>query len=78
MKITTLVCAGVIPLLVGSAQAQYGNAPGTYAYPHGKMNTRQVKKPRAQRPAPPRDPSAAYWKDPSRYEFPSWGLRGGW
>ena len=73
MKITTLFCAGAMVLLAGGAEAQSGSASGMYADPHAKAGARQVKKPRAQ--ARPKDPYAAYWNDPSRREFPSWGLR---
>jgi hypothetical protein len=31
---------------------------------------------RRLRPAPPKDPYADYWDDPSRQGFPSWGLTG--
>jgi hypothetical protein len=75
MKIIASVCAAAMLSLTASAQAQYG-AAGMHAYPQGKpASARHVKKPRVA-PAP-KDPYAAYWKDPSRYEFPSWGMRGG-
>ena len=75
----TLLYLGAFALLLsGGAAAQSGTVAAheaKQAQRHGAAHkTRPV---RMHRPAE-KDPWAAYWKDPSRYEFPSWGYRGGW
>ena len=76
MTITRLFCAGAtLLLLAGGANAQSGSAPGMHAHPYGKaVTTRPVKKPRVSAQA--KDPSNAYWNDPSRQGFPSWSRDG--
>jgi hypothetical protein len=78
MKI--LLVAGAFALLLSSsAVAQSGAARDVQAHRHGaaQKTARPAKMQRAPQ-RPQKDPWAAYWKDPSRYEFPSYGGRGGW
>jgi hypothetical protein len=64
MKILTLFCAGIcVLLLAGGADAKdhkFHRAPHKHARPQ---------------PAQPKDPSAAYWKDPGR-AAPPFSYRG--
>ena len=78
MKI--LLVAGAFALLLSnSAVAQSGTAREAQAHRHGaaQKNARPAKMQRAPQRSQ-KDPWAAYWKDQSRYEFPSYGGRGGW
>jgi len=50
--------------------------PGRHAQHHAKHRVQIVHGPARLRPAPPKDPYADYWNDPSRQGFPSWGLTG--
>lgn len=70
---TPMLLAGAFALLLAGGAAAKDN-PGLYAHPHGKASTRHVKKVRV--PAPPKDPYAAYWKDPSRQAPPFSYYRG--
>ncbi len=67
--IARLLCAGACVLsLAASADAQ----SGTGLHTHKHASARHAKKVRA--PAPPKDPYANYWNDPSRQAPPfSWG-----
>ena len=58
--------------MVFSAPADAKTKPGL----HAKHHARVVHGPARLRPAPPKDPYADYWNDPSRQGFPSWGLTG--
>jgi hypothetical protein len=67
---TRLLCASAL-ILVSAAAADAKSRPGLHAHaPHARVSHRAV------RVAPPKDPYADYWNDPSRQGFPSWGLTG--
>ena len=53
MKTPTLICCALALLIAGSADAKEKTA-----------KTKRVK--HVQQAAPPKDPYAAYWKDPGR------------
>ena len=80
MKI--LLCAGAFALLLSnSAVAQSGAAREAQAQTHRPGAAHKTARPAKMQRAPQRsqkDPWAAYWQDQSRYEFPSYGGRGGW
>jgi hypothetical protein len=59
-------------MVFSAAPADAKSKPGL----HAKHHARIVHGPARLRPAPPKDPYADYWNDPSRQGFPSWGLTG--
>ena len=66
---TTMLLAGAIALsFAGGAAAKDGNG----VHVHKPQKTKTVRTAR-QPVAPPRDPYAAYWNDPSRNGPFSWG-----
>jgi hypothetical protein len=75
MKISILLCAGAFALLLSpAAVAKSGAASGAQAHRHATHKSVRPRAPKKEQ----KDPWAAYWNDASRYEFPSWGYRGGW
>jgi hypothetical protein len=63
-------------MVFSAAPADAKPKPGLHANHHAKHHARIVHSPVRLRPAPPKDPYADYWNDPSRQGFPSWGLTG--
>ena len=63
-------------MVFSAAPADAKPKPGLHAKHHAKHHARIVHSPARLRPAPPKDPYADYWNDPSRQGFPSWGLTG--
>jgi len=70
--IALLLAASAMVFSAAPADAK----PGLNAKHHAKHHARIVHSPARLRPAPPKDPYADYWNDPSRRGFPSWGLTG--
>ena len=75
MKFLPLVCAASLLLPGSAAVAKSGAEAKAKVRTH--MVNKRVHAVRPAKPAKPKDPYAAYWNDPSRNEFPSWGYRGG-
>lgn len=76
MKILTLVCAAALLALPGSAAiAKSGKEASAKQRTH--MVHKRVHAAHPMKPAKPKDPYAAYWNDPTRNEFPSYGYRSG-
>ena len=72
MIVTRLLCAfAILALSAGIADAKPAKS-GLHARAHHAQKIRA----RHATPAPVRDPNAAYWNDPGRNQFPSWGLTG--
>ena len=69
MKFASLLCAAALVLTTSAIADAAPAKKGAKAH---KPRTHAVAQP-APRVA---DPYRAYWNDPSRYEFPSWGLTG--
>ena len=77
------MCRSAIALFL-AASAMVFSAPladaksklSLHAKHHARHGARIVHSPAHLRPAPPKDPYADYWNDPSRQGFPSWGLTG--
>ena len=63
-------------MVVSAAPAAARSKPGLHAQHHARHRVEIVHSPARLRPAPPKDPYADYWNDPSRQGFPSWGLTG--
>jgi len=63
-------------MVFSAAHADAKPKPGLQANHPARHHARIVHSPARLRPAPPKDPYADYWNDPSRQGFPSWGLTG--
>jgi hypothetical protein len=66
-------------LLAASAMVVSADArsrTGLHAKHQARHRAEIVHSPARLRPAPPKEPYADYWNDPSRQGFPSWGLTG--
>jgi hypothetical protein len=61
-------------MVVSAAPADAKSKSALHAKHHAKHRTQIVHSPARLRPAPPKDPYADYWNDPSRQGFPSWGM----
>jgi hypothetical protein len=75
------MCRSAIALFLAASALVFFAAPadakpGLHAKHHTKHRAQIVHSPARLRPAPPKDPYADYWNDPSRQGFPSWGLTG--
>ena len=69
MKIASLLCAAALVLTTSAIADAASAKKGAKAHKH-RIHSIARPAPRTQ------DPYRAYWNDPSRYEFPSWGLGG--